>query len=296
MTNLSFNQLRAQVAAVRKKYADTTAIAIRSPHRWTGESERVEPGETYWIHQCDSPLAMRVALREHNQTCENGRYTSILITDLDDEQIGDDILVRLKPRKVVPLDNWQIVKSLFQAREIDPRVTQHHWIAAALMDYGALSDFLPATSGFLDAETVWQILLQQMVALEGDTPDLLSLLRWSTSATNVKRWQSLESPVRDAVRDWIVGLAGPAASAVLQAVGENEKPDALPIGLAIGVVLHPRAHGKLEKASGKLEERYLSGASPNLPVIAAWHAAASDVVRLGLSDGRLKQQLLARGD
>jgi len=297
MTSLSFNQLRAQVAAVRKKYSDTTAIAIRTAHRWTGESKRVEPGETFWIHQCDSPLAMRVALRQQNQVCENGRFTSILITDLDDEQIGDDILVRLKPRKVVPLDNWQIVKSLFQAREIDPRVTQHHWIAAALMDYGALSDYPPATSGFLDAETIWKILLTQMIGLESDTPDLLSLLKWSTSATNVKRWQSLASPIRDAASEWIVGLAGTPAAAVLRAARENEKPDALPIGLAIGVVLHPRAQGKLEKASGKLEERYLSGKTLSAPVIAAWHAAASDVVRLGLSsDGRLKQQLLARGD
>jgi hypothetical protein len=297
MTNLSFNQIRAQVAAVRKKLPESTAIAIRSNFRWSGESQRSDGDETYFIHQCDSPLAMRVALRDQGgETNGDARRMSILITDLDDEQIGDDILVRLKPRKVVPLDNWQIVKSLFQAREIDPRVTKHHWIATELMDYGAIRDCPPAASGFLDAETVWQILLRRLIGFEGETPDLLGILKWSTSIENVRRLRKLDTPVRDAVRDWMVGLAGPAAACVLKAASTHEKPDALPIGLAAGVVLHAEAKGKLEKASGKLEERYLSGETPSASNIAAWHAAACDVVRLGLSDGRLKQQLLGRGD
>lgn len=297
MASLTFNQLKAQVAAVRKKLPESTAIAIRSNFRWSGESQRSDGDETYFIHQCDSPLAMRVALRDQGgETNGDARKMSILITDLDDEQIGDDILVRLKPRKVVPLDNWQIVKSLFQAREIDPRVTKHHWIATELMDYGAMRDCPPAASGFLDAETVWQILLRQLIGFEGETPDLLGILKWSSSIENVRRLRKLDAPVRDAVRDWMVGLAGPAAACVLKAASMHEKADALPIGLAAGVVLHEEAKGKLEKASGKLEERYLSGETPSTSNIAAWHAAACDVVRLGLSDGRLKQQLLGRGD
>ena len=297
MAGLTFNQLKAQVAAVRKKLPESTAIAIRSNFRWSGESQRSDGDETYFIHQCDSPLAMRVALRDPGREMGGDtRRMSILITDLDDEQIGDDILVRLKPRKVVPLDNWQIVKSLFQAREVDPRVTKHHWIATELMDYGAMRDCPPAASGFLDAETVWQTLLRQLIGFEGEIPDLLGILKWSTSIENVRRLRKLDAPVRDAVRDWMVGIAGPAAACVLKAASTHEKPDALPIGLAAGVVLHAEAKGKLEKASGKLEERYLSGETPSASNIAAWHAAACDVVRLGLSDGRLKQQLLGRGD
>ena len=297
MTHLTFNQLKAQVAAVRKKIPESTAIGIRSNQRWTGEVQWQDGDDVYWIHQCDSPLAMRVALREQVEPHrEDARSTRILITDLDDEQIGDDILVRLKPRKVVPLDNWQIIKSLFQAREIDPRVTKHRWIATALLDFGAIEDCPPVAAGFLDAETVWRILLRQLIGFAADTPDLLGLLKWSTSAANVQRWRTLDAAIQDAVRDWVSGLAGPAADAVLRIALANVKPDALPIGLAAGVILNPQAKGKLEKASGKLEERYLAGVTPGETVITAWHAAASDVVRLGISDGRLKQQLLARAD
>lgn len=297
MTHLTFNQLKAQVAAVRKKIPESTVIGIRSSLRWNGEVQRQDGDELYRIYQCDSPLAMRVALREQTERGhERLRSTSILITDLDDQQIGDDILVRLKPRKLVPLDNWQIVKSLFQAREIDPRVTKHRWIATVLLECAAIPDCPPASAGFLDAETIWQILLRQLIGYEADAPDLLGLLKWSTSAANVQRWRMLETTIQDAIRDWITELAGPAAESVLQAALNNEHPDALPIGLAAGVILHRQAQGKLEKASGKLEERYLAGVTPSESAITAWHAAASDVVRLGITDGRLKQQLLARSD
>jgi hypothetical protein len=297
MTALTFNQLKAQVAAVRKKIPETTAIAIRSSSRWTGEAQRSEAGEIYQIYQCDSPLAMRVALREQAALLSRGeRATSILITDLDDQQIGDDILVRLKPRKVVPLDNWQIVKSLFQAREIDPRVTKHAWIASVLMDTGLSADYLPSAGGFLDAETVWPILLRQLVGYEATTLDLLTLLGWSTLAENVRRWQSLDPTVRDAMSQWVVAVAGPAAANILACVEANERPDALAIGLAAGVILHPQAKGKLEKASGKFEERFLASQTLADSVVMAWHAAATESVRTGLGDGRLKKQLLARAD
>jgi hypothetical protein len=37
----------------------------------------------------------------------------------------------------------------------------------------------------------------------------------------------------------------------------SARPDALPVGLALGVLVHPDVNGRLDKAIGKLEERYL---------------------------------------
>ena len=58
-----------------------------------------------------------------------------MITNLDDAELSDDILVRLAKRKLIPIDSWQIVKSLFQAHAIDPRLTRHRWIAELLMEF-----------------------------------------------------------------------------------------------------------------------------------------------------------------
>ena len=59
----TFSQIKAQVAAIRKKLPEARVIGIRSPGRWTGGRTRQDGEETYVIEQCDSPLALRIALR-----------------------------------------------------------------------------------------------------------------------------------------------------------------------------------------------------------------------------------------
>ena len=147
MTNSpTFAQIKAQVAAIRKKLPGTKSIAIRSKAKWSGKTSYEDNGEVFQIHQCDSPLAMRLALRESGD-----ERTTVLVTDLDDHDISDDILVRLKPRQLIPLDSWQIVKALFQVRAVDPRVTRYGWMADVLMDLIPPNGYPPVATGFLDA-------------------------------------------------------------------------------------------------------------------------------------------------
>jgi hypothetical protein len=288
---LTFSQIKAQLAAIRKKIPNARRVAFRSKAKWTGNTRQEDGEETCLIHQCDSPLAMRLALRESGDSA-----TTVLITDLDEREIGDDILVRLKPRMLIPLESWQAVKALFQARTIDPRITRHGWIAETLMELNPAEGFPPVASGFLDAETIWTILLNRIIGLDADCPDLLSLLKWSTNPSHVARFRNAPAEFRDAAIEWLVTSAGPTVETVLHCVARHERADALPIGLAAGVVFHAQAKGKLEKAAGKLEERYLGGQSPDPIVLDRWAASSTEVVRLQLSDTRLKQQLLQRAD
>lgn len=315
----TFHQIRAQVAAIRKKIPDAQTLAILSKGRWTGPC-RVEDGEeTYEIYQCDSPLAMRMALRgpltlavapakpgqkeqqekevlaaaaklggKDEKAAEQGPAgrppaTKVLITGLDPREIDDDILVRLKPRKLVPLDPWQIVKSLFQARTIDPRLVRHPWIAERLMEQIPPHGFPPVGSGFLDAETVWPILLEGAIGLDVAAPDLITLLKWSTDADRVRRFRETDPTFRQAAVDWLSGLAGPAAGEVLRCVEIAGGTDAVAIGLATAVLQDPGGAGKLDRALGTLEGRYFDGPSPPPAIIAAWHAAASELVRSGMT-------------
>jgi hypothetical protein len=47
----------------------------------------------------------------------------------------------------------------------------------------------------------------------------------------------------------------------MHCVERLDRPDAVPLGLAAGVIYHPSAIGRLEKATGKLEERFLREAT-----------------------------------
>jgi hypothetical protein len=291
VTSPTFSQIKAQVAAIRKAVPNTRAVAIRSRTKWTGDIIQRDGEETYRIYQCDSPLAMRIALRNADESA-----TTVLVTDIDDNDISNDIFVRLKPRKLYPLNSWQIVKALFQAKSIDPRIASHGWIAETLIEYIPVDGYAPVASGFLAAETVWPILFKRMIGLESESPDLVAVLKWSIDAQAVSRYQATSSAFKEAAIEWLVSSGGPAMATVLRCVGDNDRPDALPIGLAAGVVFHTKAKGKLERAIGKLEERYLCGQSVELPIVERWAAAATEVVRLQLRDSRLKQQQLNRSD
>src|SRR5208337_4814176 len=74
--------------------------------------------------------------------------TKVLITNLDEKQLSDDILVRLAKRKLFPIDSWQIVRSLFQAHAIDPRLTRHRWIADHLMEFIPKGDIRRSPEAF----------------------------------------------------------------------------------------------------------------------------------------------------
>ena len=93
------------------------------------------------------------------------KMIKVLITGLDEKDLSEDILIRLAKRRLFPIDSWQIVKTLFQAKVIDPRVRQYHWIADELLE--GSQTYPPAPGGFLDAETVWPILLERRIGLTG---------------------------------------------------------------------------------------------------------------------------------
>jgi hypothetical protein len=288
----TLSQIKAQVAAIRQRSQKARAIGIQAAGRWTGEASLQDAQTTYFIQQCDSPLAMRLALREtvSNETIK------VLITPLDEAELGMDILLRLAKQRLFKINSWQIVQALFQATTIDRRLMRHSWLADYLMDWAPPEGYPPVSSGFLDAETAWSMLLDRSLGLVGDRPDLLTLLKWSIQPENIQRYQSAPANFRAAMVDWLTLIAGPAAAAVLQCIFHNPQPDALPIGLASEVVFHPEANGRLDRAIGKLEATYLGGTAPNAHLLKKWTVEAIEVLRLQISDPQQRSQFIQRAD
>ena len=288
----TFGQIRAQVAAVRKKVGDGVRVfGIQTVGRWAGQAVQPFGGETYHIVQCDSPLAMRVALQDDAPEVT----TRVLLTSLPMEQVAADILVRLARRKFYPINNWQIVKELFQARYIDPRIAENGWIAERLLELAPTTGYAPVPSGVLDAETVWGILLRRQIGLAVTSPDLVALLKWSMDEDNIRKYRQSPEPFRVAAGEWIGQSVGPAAEVVLACVQANDRADALPVGLAMAVVFSEEAAGKLDKAAGRIE-KYLGNAEVNGQIVHQWYTAATEVVRLHLPDAKVRSAWLQRAD
>lgn len=289
----TFSQIKAQVAAIRDKAPKARVIGIQSAARWSGESVLRDGNQAYAIYQCDSPLAMRIALRE---PCTD-ETTKVLITAIDEKDLSDDILLRLAKRQLFPIKPWQIIRTLLNAHTIDPRLSSQPWIAEALLELTPAEGYPPARGGFVDAESVWPLLLRYAIGLVEEAPDLTSLLKWAQNADHIERFRRTSNEIREGAIAWLAERAGPAAEVLLRSVQGMQQLDAISLGLAAGVVYHKLAAGKLDKATGKLEERYLAKQSPSADVMHRWSTAATEVVRsLRHTDQRQYRQTLQRAD
>ena len=276
----TFNQIKAQVSAIAQHSSSSTVIGIHAKGRWSGLCKQTDGDKTYFISQCDSPLALRIALQNSAelQSDKEQNTFQVIITPLEDRVLSKDILIRLAKQRLFPIDPWQIVKSLFRATNIDPRLIPHRWIPEALMDWMPDNRYAPVLGGFLDAEVVWPLLLKHGLAIEIERPDLSALLVWSTEPSHVERYQKASEDFRSAASDWLTLYAGSATATLLNSVYHNPLPDALPLGLALEVICHPQAENQLEKALGKLEERFLAGQTPEPHTLQAWKKAAQQAL------------------
>ncbi|NJM99251.1 MAG: BREX-2 system phosphatase PglZ [Phormidesmis sp. RL_2_1] len=218
----------------------------------------------------------------------------MLITPLSENDLAEDILIRLVKQRLFSIDSWQIIKSIFRATNIDPRLIQHPWIPQALLDWMPANRYSPVMGGFLDAEVVWPLLLEHGLKLTAERPDVAAILEWSAHQDHVALYRQSTEEFCLAARNWLVTQAGTAAETILNCVANNPLPDALPLGLAAHVIFHPDAQNKLEKAIGKFEERFLSGQSPQLSTMNAWSIAANQA--LAAFSNATQQALIQRSD
>src|SRR5690606_41588131 len=91
-----------------------------------------------------SPLQIRAALRER----DGGPI--VVLTDLDLQALGDDLLARAAGRRVHPLDRWVTVCELFGAARPSPELAQRAHLADALIEARPLTGYRQVKSRVLD--------------------------------------------------------------------------------------------------------------------------------------------------
>ena len=258
---------------------------------WLGEQVVKAGGTQYFVHQCNSPLALREAIR---QPATDG--ICVVVTNLKDSDLDLDILLRLAKGQLYSIDRWAIVKGLFQATSIDPRIASQQWIADLLIEISNESSFPPAATGFLDAELVWPILLSNTIGMSAANTDLESILKWSTRKADVARWRSMPDEFRNGTSDWLSKYAGDAARYIMRTADSGEEPDALPLGIVLDVLCNRTQIDKLAIQRVRLEERYLGGESLPIEIAQRWAAVAKGVVQLGFMDSASEKSILNRAE
>jgi len=245
----SIGVIRAQIQAIRDKAPHAHVFGIFTQGRWSGPPLDGEGEQRIAVFQCDSPLQMRLALQETPREAT----ATVLVTPMDQSKISDDILMRLAQRRIHRLNNWEIVRQLFKAKSLDPRVTCHSFLADLLLEHAGMRPFPPAVGGLVDAETVWSILLEERLGLSGPYPDLVEILRATVEGDLASRWKAISEEFRTAANQWIGQHGGDVSRMVLRCTAAVHGDKALAIGIVMGVIFDEAVGHELDKASGRLE-------------------------------------------
>jgi hypothetical protein len=79
-----------------------------------------------------------------------------------------------------------------------------------------IEGYPPVSGGFLDAETVWSMLLSRGIGLTADRPDLLAILKWSSDVENVRRYREAPTDFRRRAQLILLAAAGASNSQLAQ--------------------------------------------------------------------------------
>ena len=270
--------VRAQAAAVRKKYPDARAVGIQVP-RLDWPAAPHEAGDLPLV-PCPSVLA----LRERLIGLSPEGPPVVLVTDVGEDDLGADVRGRIAGRRLYRIDPWQLVKDRFRARYVDPRLVERHdWVAAALLDAEPAGGCPPAPSGFLDAETVWRHLFRRLAGIPRGERHPEALLAWVLDGGPAERLAALPDEARSGLADAVRESAGRTAAVIFERAGRLG-PRALSAGLVAAVLFGPETKGDetAARARGRLEA-LLDIDDLDAALARGWTEAAERVVRRRLA-------------
>jgi hypothetical protein len=275
------SQIRAQVASIYRKLPRSKVIGISTNSAWQGAERESVEGQEFRFVQCGSPLQVREAVLES----EAAALPLVVITNLSHADLGDDILARFAKRRLYAVQSWDILRELFQAREISPKVRQRRWLAEVLIESAPAQGYRPSPSGVLDEEMVFAVLLRERLGFSVTRPDASDVLSWALERENVARYAALAEEVRRGLLPWIVESSGRAAELIFAAVESGYGQDVAAIGLACRVVFSDPAVAELREASVRFE-RFVAGRQIGEEGAQQWAEATTRLVERLLDDNQ----------
>lgn len=211
-----------------------TVLGLKSPSRQAWPSVLERGGRLYHLAWCESALEIRERL---DGLDDQGREGLVVLTPLDDTDLGDDIRARLYRGRLERTDRWAVLRAAFQVRDIDPRLRRQSWLADLLISHAPVGGFYaPAAGGVLDWETAWAAFREHGLRMTADAVDLVSLIEWTLDGVGLTRLIDLPVDAKTAVFDRLAAGAGPGARPLLGAAVAGRGDDVLAIGLVCGVL------------------------------------------------------------
>ncbi|UNZ18018.1 BREX-2 system phosphatase PglZ [Streptomyces sp. 891-h] len=162
------------------------------------------------------------------------------------EQLGWDLRAHAVRHRPLPVDRAEIVKQLFGATDLDPRMSGERWLLDALLEAEPVDGGWPRAGAVLTRDRAVRALLAQRLGLGDTTSDTLdldadTLFAWSRTPTGPATYAALPLAEREGIAEWLAQAAGPAAATLMALAADGRGEQALPLGALASAALSSEA-------------------------------------------------------
>lgn len=236
---------------------DVGVLAVRADPTWTDGPLTVLDRRVD-VRACPSPLAVRANLAEwedqHHAEAANGDLL-VLLCDLSDRDLGEDVLARLSPPRVLSLEPWDAAKARFGVQRVDAAFGRDDgWIASALIEHVSADAArgLAADSTTLTREMALDALAGALLGAADIGID--SVLVAAGHPGNFDALDRLDEETRAALLGAVANANQPLGGVVADVLAAGQGDGLLAIGLVARAVF---GDGDLDggRAAGRLEAR-----------------------------------------
>jgi len=209
----------------------------------------------------------------------------VILTDLDDDEIGIEVRARLLKQRLIPLNRWQAVLGSFRATRLDPRLAEQQDLAEALVALAPPGGYAPVLSGYLDHDTAARALVAILFGAavpDGTLGDLLGAL---CDVSTVGQVSQAPPPARGVALAWLRARFGPPVDLIAAAIERDRTADLPALSLVCGVLWSLDARSDDPAGTAAAAVRLEAAFGPDVDPAAALALADAGTALVGRSGG-----------
>lgn len=269
--------LRRLLRSARDDAQSSSFVAVRvDPKPGASEEERsgtwCQEDFEIQLHRCRSPLELRFRLRD--SSAEQDAF----LVEFDDRELSSDLAARLFRRAVHQPDTSEVLRDIFQAKQIDRRIRgDRDWLVPALLSLPP--DAVTAAPGaVLSLDHAHETLWRELLGFRRGDASGRALLEWVSTDDRREKWLALDEPLQDGFLAW-AGEFSDLLVTVLTALRHADARTVVAIGLLARLVESPGGTTKKQDQqvtvlTTRLTTRFLDDAALEERVASAWADAA----------------------
>jgi len=278
--------IRARLDRAADKHYHRGVLGLRAQPHWDAGTFD-HKGVPVTVVPCPSVLAIWEAIEHRNPD-----GWTVVLTDVDDNDLGDTVLAHLLDGRLITPDPWDAVRGNFSATTIEPAlyrgVDNDRAVANGLLDVLSPDSYTPAPGGVLTRDHAMTTVARDVLKIVRDPGveiDQLAILEWSRTADAPALLADLKvrggAELFQATTAWLASRAGLLAEPLSALLPGERIGDLVPLGIVAGLFCHDRPADS--KALGLFLGHYgLAGL--NSEVLNVWYTSTRGLVTNALKD------------